>query len=322
MTYPQISWLPDGRRLHMNHGPIDLIVEAWGDVPEVHAAYRQAAARFQSILNELVRELPELRLHAIGEARAFESTTAQRMERATSALVARNRGLFLTPMAAVAGAVADEILEAMTADRLLAKAYVNNGGDIAIHLGPGTEMKAAIAGTMNGIADTATLCFDAPVRAIATSGWRGRSFSLGIADAVTVLAATAAEADAAATVIANAVDLPGHPAVLRTRACDLAPDTDLGERLVTTKVGELSPRETASALEVGAQCAERLRAAGLIEDAALFLGDQARSIGALAGTVLTDKRFHHMPKLAAGRQGSSAVPNERTYDGRIQGAPA
>ena len=51
------------------------------------------------------------------------------------------------------------------------------------------------------------------MRGIATSGWRGRSFSLGIADAVTVLAATAAEADAAATVIANAVDLPGHPAI-------------------------------------------------------------------------------------------------------------
>ncbi|MCO5072361.1 MAG: UPF0280 family protein [Rhizobiaceae bacterium] len=306
----------------MNHGPIDLIVEAWGDVPEVHAAYRQAAGRFQSILNELVRELPELRLPATGEARTFASSTAQRMESATSALVARNRGLFLTPMAAVAGAVADEILEAMTADRLLAKAYVNNGGDIASHLGPDAELKAAIAGTMNGIADTATLRFDAPVRAIATSGWRGRSFSLGIADAVTVLAATAAKADAAATVIANAVDLPGHPSVVRRRACDLAPDTDLGDRLVTTQVRKLSPRETASALEAGAQCAERLRAAGLIEDAALFLGDQARSIGVLAGTVLTDKRFHHTPKLAASRQGSSAVPNEHTYDGRIQGVPA
>ena len=51
------------------------------------------------------------------------------------------------------------------------------------------------------------------MRGVATSGWRGRSFSLGIADAVTVLARTGAAADAAATIIANAVDLPGHPAV-------------------------------------------------------------------------------------------------------------
>ena len=78
-----------------------------------------------------------------------------------------------------------------------------------------------------------------PVRGIATSGWRGRSFSLGIADAVTVLADRAAMADAAATIIANAVDLPGHPGVVRVPARDLAPDSDLGDRLVTQGVGEL-----------------------------------------------------------------------------------
>ncbi len=37
-------------------------------------------------------------------------------------------------MAAVAGAVADHILAAMIAGRRLAKAYVNDGGDIALHL--------------------------------------------------------------------------------------------------------------------------------------------------------------------------------------------
>ena len=41
------------------------------------------------------------------------------------------------------------------------------------------------------------------------AGRRGRRASLGIADAVTVLAETAARADAAATLIANTVDLPG-----------------------------------------------------------------------------------------------------------------
>ena len=76
-----------------------------------------------------------------------------------------------------------------------------------------------------------------PVRGIATSGWRGRSFSLGIADAVTVLAATAAKADAAATIIANAVDLPNHAAITRVPAREIAPDNDLGERLVTRAVG-------------------------------------------------------------------------------------
>ena len=117
-------------------------------------------------------------------------------------------------MAAVAGAVADEICAAMAAAGDLDRAYVNDGGDIALHLTPGTAITAAIAARA-GLPDRVTIAHADPVRGIATSGWRGRSFSLGIADAVTVLARTAAEADAAATLIANAVDLPGHPAVAR-----------------------------------------------------------------------------------------------------------
>jgi ApbE superfamily uncharacterized protein (UPF0280 family) len=112
---------------------------------------------------------------------------------------------------------------------------------------------------------------DDPSRGIATSGRHGRSFSLGIADAVTVLAATASQADAAATIIANSVDLPGHSAVTRCPAQDLQPDSDLGARLVTRDVGELSGREIAAALEAGAACARRLLATGLIDGAILRL---------------------------------------------------
>ncbi|MGB3389204.1 MAG: UPF0280 family protein, partial [Pseudaminobacter sp.] len=211
MTGPQVAWLPDGRRLHLNHGPIDLVIEAFGTEAERRAAYEQAVARFETILTELVAELAELRRPASATPRAFHCSTAQRMERA----VCRHAPVFITPMAAVAGAVADEMLAAMCAGRLLDKAYVNDGGDSAIHLADGSTMKAAIAGTGHGFADRITIGFSDPVRGMATSGWRGRSHSLGIADAVTVLAKTAAEADAAATLIANAVDLPGHPAVRR-----------------------------------------------------------------------------------------------------------
>ena len=102
-------------------------------------------------------------------------------------------GSFITPMAAVAGSVADEMLAAMLAGRRLDKAYVNNGGDIAIHLAPGTTHDARRSPAPATALPTALLIrADDPVRGIATSGWRGRSFSLGIADAVTVLAATAA----------------------------------------------------------------------------------------------------------------------------------
>jgi uncharacterized protein len=277
MNGPQAHWLEDGRRLHLNHGPIDLIIEAFGDADECRAAYGQAVARFQTILQELVDELPELRRPASSWPRAF-GPTARRMEAAVVPLARQ----FITPMAAVAGSVADEMLGALLAGRRLDRAYVNNGGDSAIHLGSGQSMTLAIAGTGHGLADRITIRVEDGFRGVATSGWRGRSFSLGIADAVTVLARTGAEADAAATLIANAVDLPGHPAIERVPARDLAPDSDLGDRLVTQAVGALSPSEIAAALDSGFAVAEDFRRHGLIAASALFLAGQARIAGPMA----------------------------------------
>jgi ApbE superfamily uncharacterized protein (UPF0280 family) len=275
MNGPQIAWLPDGRRLHMNHGPIDLIVEAFGAPEEIEAGYRQAANRFQTILEELAAELPELRRPSDRMPRSFAGPAARRMEEAAC----RFSETFVTPMAAVAGSVADEMLAAMTESRRLDRAYVNDGGDIAIYLAPGQSMKAAIAGTGHSFTDRLEIRAEEAVRGIATSGWRGRSFSLGIADAVTVLAHDGATADVAATLIANAVDLPGHSSIKRKPACDLAPDSDLGERLVTTGVGPLEDEEAARALERGLAVADAYRRRGLIEAAALFLGGEVRTSG-------------------------------------------
>jgi ApbE superfamily uncharacterized protein (UPF0280 family) len=101
---------------------------------------------------------------------------------------------------------------------------------------------------------------------------------LGIADAVTILAKTAAMADAAATIVANAVDLPGHPAISHIAARELSPDSDLGDRLVTTAVGELTPAEVSEALDRGSVCAERLLTSGLIDAAALNLQGTIRVV--------------------------------------------
>ena len=267
MNEPQAHWLADGRRLHLNHGPIDLVIEAFGDAVEVRAAYEQAVGRFQTILSELVEELPALRRPAAAVQRVFTGPTARRMEAAVSPLAER----FVTPMAAVAGSVADEMLAAMIAGRRLERAYVNNGGDSALYLALGQSTTVAIAGTGHGFADRVLVRAEDSVRGIATSGWRGRSFSLGIADAVTVLASSGAAADAAATLIANAVDLPGNPAIKRQPAFELAPDNDLGTRLVTVEVSMISPRETAQALQAGLMVAEDYRQRGLITAAALFL---------------------------------------------------
>jgi ApbE superfamily uncharacterized protein (UPF0280 family) len=194
---------------------------------------------------------------------------------------------FITPMAAVAGAVADHLLAAMLAGRRLERALVNDGGDIAIHLAPGQSFRCGIVADLAapGLDAVASIGAGDGVGGIATSGRRckgrgGRSFSLGIADAVTVLAPTAAGADAAATVIANAVDLPGHASITRRPACEIDPDSDLGERLVTWDVGTLSSAEIEAALAAGAGAAQRAAAAGLIRAAILHLRGQRAVIGA------------------------------------------
>ena len=111
------------------------------------------------------------------------------------------------------------------------------------------------------------------------SGWHGRSFSFGIADSVTVLARDAAGADAAATLVTNAVDLPGHPEVGRAPARALDPDSDLGDRPITVSVGRLAPDEVAAALARGRSRAEAMRADGLIRGAALVLRGEAAAVG-------------------------------------------
>jgi len=198
---------------------------------------------------------------------------------------------FITPMAAVAGSVAEEVLGAMLRQAKLERAYVNNGGDIALHLADGEHFTVGLVDRPDraGLLRTMIIDADDPTRGVATSGRHGRSFSLGIADAVTVLARTASQADAAATIIANSVDLPGHPAIVRCPAHDLQPDSDLGARLVTRDVGELSSGEIESALEAGTACARQLLAAGLIDGAALSLHGEMRVI-ALKGI---DSRASH-----------------------------
>ncbi len=279
MSRMQARMLPDGRRLHLHDGPIDLVIAADGAAADVERAFAAAQARFAGVLDELCAELPLLRAPAGPEPRG---AVARRMWQATLPLAIHG---FITPMAAVAGSVAEEILGAMTGSAALARAFVNNGGDIALHLAEGMSYDIGLVDRPDrpSLFSTARVSSADPVRGIATSGWRGRSFSLGIADAVTVLAAGAASADATATLIANAVDLAGHPAVTRAPARELQPDSDLGARLVTRDVGPLCPNEIAAALASGVAFAETLLAEGRITAAALHLAGETRTLGETLG---------------------------------------
>jgi hypothetical protein len=272
--------LPDGR-WHFQHGPIDLIIGAEGDPRSVSQAVEAAWRRFATILQELVGELRQLRF-PVQASQDVKGRVARRMVAACWP----HRDRFITPMAAVAGAVADELIECFGAQAGVRRAYVNNGGDIALHLATGESFQVGLFADLGRIERSKPLHLDGrfevtaalPVRGVATSGWRGRSFSLGIADSVTVLARNGAQADAAATMIANAVYVDDDR-ILRRPASSLKDDTDLGDRLVTVEVGTLSPGRVACALEAGAGHAHGLLERGVIWAAWLWLQGQTRSIG-------------------------------------------
>lgn len=265
-------------RLHLSHGPIDVVLRAWGTPAAIRLAEAAAVAMFPDILPGLVAELPALR-----RPMADQPHVTQPVARRMVAACIPFAPIFLTPMAAVAGAVADALLATMCAAAPLSRAYVNDGGDIALHVAPGATLAIGLADDPLSLALGGALRIVAGlgIGGVATSGRHGRSFSLGIADAVTVLARDAATADAAATLIANAVNCDS-PVVRRMPASALDPDSDLGDRLVTIGLGPLSDAEVAHALEAGLTRAETFRAAGLIVGAALRLGTALRVTGLMA----------------------------------------
>jgi ApbE superfamily uncharacterized protein (UPF0280 family) len=285
-----------GDRLHFQHGPIDVVLKAWGEPDEVRKAIRAATKRFPFILPELTDELVQLR-KTLDRNPRLSAPVGMRMLEAVRPFA----DVFVTPMAAVAGSVAEELMTVMRAAGALDKAYVNDGGDIAVHLEPGQSLTFGIAGDFSagpipGINGTLTLTHELGIGGIATSGAQGRSFSRGIADSVTVLAATASTADVAATLIANAVDVDAK-SIERMPARELDPDSDLGDLLVTTEVGKLTKKQVAAALDAGAAQAEVYRSRGLIAGAVLMLRGESRVVGGPA-------------VLLAGSPPSTAAPSK------------
>jgi ApbE superfamily uncharacterized protein (UPF0280 family) len=265
--------LPDGR-LHLRDGPSDLIISVDAPDDARQAAFRRVIAAFDGLIAALAAELPALR-SPLG-VHVFHHRVAARM----AAAVRPHAGVFITPMAAVAGAIAEHVLEAIATDPAIRRAHVNNGGDIALHLAPGESLRVGLVRNLAAARPEGwvEITHAMRVRGIATSGWPGRSFSRGIADAVTVLAGRAADADAAATIIGNAVNV-AHPGIHRAPAVSLDPDSDLGDNLVTTGVDPLPAEVMDAALDAGARVAEALRRRGLIFAAILFCQERARVCG-------------------------------------------
>lgn len=277
MQAPQATLLGSGDRLHLHHGPIDLIIGADSEAPGARQrAFEAAHARFQTLLAGLVVDLEKHRRPLGPKTPVPTDPVAQRMYRAARPFCEET---YVTPMIAVAGAVADEVLEAILEAAPLRRTYVNNGGDIAVRLADDAEFSVSMAQADGR--DLGNIRFNGHdgIGGIATSGMRGRSHSLGIADSVSVLACSAAAADAASTLIANAVDLPNCSGITRVPARELQPESDLGDQLVVTGVPRLGPTDKDTALAAGLRRARDFFEAGQIKGAALFLQGRSITIG-------------------------------------------
>lgn len=297
---PCRAQLPDGR-WHFQHGPIDIVVGAIGARDEVNLAHQRAWGRFTTVLEELVSELSSLR-SPVGSECPVRGVIAKRMWNACAPF---NSG-FITPMAAVAGSVAQELVGQYEAPGI-ERAWVNNGGDIALFIAPSQSISVGLYADLGrlgesqpkqgvGVDGKFEVHASSQVRGVATSGWKGRSLSLGIADSVTVLARTASEADAAATVIANAVNIV-DPRIVRCPAVEVKDCSDLGLLPVTTFVPQLGPEAAQSALQAGLVCAIALKNKGLISSAVLVCQNQY---------VTTNSFEISLPAISTGMEAATA----------------
>jgi ApbE superfamily uncharacterized protein (UPF0280 family) len=262
-----IEVLPD-KAVLVDCGPMRMVLRAFvHGKPMADLAERGGAMALQ-VLADQARFLPLLKQKALSlEADSGYPEVVRRMIEATKSMGEAD----LTPLAAVAGAASDVV-----ADFILrlggTKILADNGGDVAIRLRPGESavigVKTAIAAQRPAYA--IPIDFTMGVGGVATSGLGGRSFTKGIASAVTVLAESASLADAAATVVANATRVE-HPCIEKALADNIYPDTDLVGEWVTKSVGELPPEKIREGLAKGLAKAESLFDQGLIQGALIVI---------------------------------------------------
>ena len=245
---PRDAPLDDGR-WHFQHGPIDCIVGADGERGAVAAAHRARLARFQRRARRAGRRAAAAARRPVGAAGAAPLRGPGR-----AAHVSRPAGRMpRRPLHHADGGGGRQ--RRRGADRRLRRAAASRA--------PGSTTAATSRCTSRRAARARSACSPIsrarprrpaarrplrdrrrPRRCAASppAGWRGRSFSLGIADSVTVLAATAARRRRGGDRDRqcgrrrrSAHRPPRRPAQLRD-------DSDLGERLVTCAVPPLPER--------------------------------------------------------------------------------
>ena len=270
MSDRRIIPLPGGRALLAENGPMRMVIQAWeGKVPRLDLATEAADYAF-ACLARVAGQLAVLKRRP----GAIDGLPPEPLAREMIKSVRAVGDADLTPLAAVAGTLADAV-----ADRLfgqgLSRVIVDNGGDIAIRLAAGETTRVGLCPEIAHpeISHVLTLDGRHSTWGVATSGLGGRSFTCGIASAVTAVARSASLADAAATAVANACLVAGAD-VLRVPAAKLDPNTDIPDLLVTVAVVDLTGPQRAEALSNALQMAEGLTHKGVIRGVLAAVGKQ------------------------------------------------
>lgn len=262
MTYrTNIQWI-DGGRILAECGPMRLVIEAWvGRIPQKELCLRAAKeafvflekiAKHRSLLSIRHKQLPD----------TLDDFLALEMIRSVIAIDEE-----LTPMAAVAGTIADGVADFLFS-RGMTRVIVNNGGDVAIRIGSDESVKIGIRPDLaqSTITEIITLGNERESWGIATSGLEGRSMTCGVASAATIIAKRASVADAAATSIANASYIKDD-SVIQKPAEELDEQTDIPGAAVTVQAGPFSDKKKDLALTGAIKKANLFIEKGLIDGA-------------------------------------------------------
>ncbi len=248
-------------------GPVTLVLKGEKGGEDYRFDRASVTARVEAILTDIRECLPVLKQRAWRIKNTTSLTpVARKMIEAAKSVDAEA----LTPMAAVAGAVADELKEYLKKEDL-DFISVNNGGDVAIYNRRHKPVSISIGDIRRNSPTSYVLRVEELTDfGVATSGFGGRSFTLGLADMASVVASSAPVADAAATFICNSTNVE-EASIVRRKAAEIDPLTDIPEEMVTVHIGDLSPESVREALAHGEEVAKRLKREGKITEAVILL---------------------------------------------------
>ena len=263
----KVQVLLDGSVL-VDYGPMHMFISVFENGKPLVQLAKEGASLAIQVLEDLARFLPVIKKKS--KELEIEKTfpdVVRRMIEATKKMEEPD----LTPLAAVAGTASDVV-----ADFLFGKGgtkiIVDNGGDIAIRLREKGIATVGVKTEIDARYPTYLISIDSNmgIGGVATSGLGGRSFTKGIASAVTVLSGTASFSDTAATVIGNFTNVE-DPNIVRNLAEEIYPDTDIAGEWVTLKVGKLSQEKIEEAVNRGLSKAYSIFQKGLIKGALIAL---------------------------------------------------